>query len=120
MWKRKVVAMLLGICMTSQLCVNAFALENDKNSNANVEMNVSLAEQNSILELELKSSISQYLEEGADVSGIEELILNTSNGYQLTLSDLECLKTNFVKLNQLDVKECQFDSKDTYDAFWSY
>lgn len=54
MWKRKVVAMLLGICMTSQLCVNAFALENDKNSNANVEMNVSLAEQNSILELELK------------------------------------------------------------------
>ena len=94
MWKRKVVAMLLGICMTSQLCVNAFALENDKNSNANVEMNVSLAEQNSILELELKSSISQYLEEGADVSGIEELILNTSNGYQLTLSDLECLKTN--------------------------
>ena len=88
MWKRKVVAMLLGICMTSQLCVNAFALENDKNSNANVEMNVSLAEQNSILELELKSSISQYLEEGADVSGIEELILNTSNGYQLTLAKL--------------------------------
>ena len=51
---------------------------------------------------------------------VKGMLISTENGYGLTDVDLGFLKWNFPNLERLDVTGCQFDSRETSEAYENY
>lgn len=115
---KRLITMLMCACMMGQMCTGVFADELD-NSIVNMENGeVKTSEEN--LKIQLKSSLEEYFENDSNVGAIRELEITSTDGYKMTAVDLQYLIVHFSNLNKLDVTNCQFDSKETYDAFQNY
>ena len=115
---KRLITVVMCACMMGQMCTGVFADELD-NSIVNMENGeVKTGEEN--LKIQLKSSLEEYFENDSNVGAIRELEITSTDGYKMTAVDLQYLIVHFSNLNKLDVTNCQFDSKETYDAFQNY
>mgnify|MGYP002105377072 FL=1 len=116
--RKRLIAAVACVCMIGQMCtgVSAEELENSKVSAKENIVDTGTQEQ----KIELNSSLESYFEDDQVVEQIENLEITSMEGYLLTEADLQYLSAHFLNLKKLDVTQCGFDSKETYNAFQSY
>ena len=116
--RKRLIAAVACVCMIGQMCtgVSAEELENSKVSAQENIVDTGTQEQ----KIELNSSLESYFEDDQVVEQIENLEITSMEGYLLTEADLQYLSAHFLNLKKLDVTQCGFDSKETYNAFQSY
>ena len=116
--RKRLIAAVACVCMIGQMCtgVSAEELENSKVSAQENIVDTGTQEQ----KIELNSSLESYFEDDQVVEQIENLEITSMEGYLLTEADLQYLSAHFFNLKKLDVTQCGFDSKETYNAFQSY
>ena len=108
-----VIMLILSLIMESSY---VFAADEDM-QNDSISENVQPVEE---LSIDLDSSIAEYFNSYRDydsIINIKELKISAKNGYMLTKEDLDFLKSNLVSLTKLDVTNCKFDSKQTFEDF---